>query len=220
MCGRFTLRTKLNVLLDQFAAELGETKTFDARYNIAPTQEVLAIRHPRQLVALRWGLIPSWAKDAKIASSTINARGDTVADKPAFRSAFKKRRCLVLADGYYEWLKDGKAKLPHLYEMDDGRPFALAGLWERWGGPDGNTPVETCSLITTDANELAAKVHDRMPVILPPDEYDLWLDPEFQDRDKLLSMLRPFPADEMTVRPVSTFVNNARNQGEACVAPA
>jgi putative SOS response-associated peptidase YedK len=207
------------VLLDQFAAELGETRTFDPRYNIAPTQDVLAIRHPRQLVALRWGLIPSWAKDAKIASSAINSRGDTIAEKPAFRAAFKKRRCLVLADGYYEWFKDGKARLPHLYEMDDGRPFALAGLWEWWGGPDGKSPVETCSLITTDANELAAKVHDRMPVILPPDEYDLWLDPEFQDRDKLLSMLRPFPADEMTVRPVNTFVNNARNQGEQCVAP-
>ncbi len=208
-----------SVLLDQFAAELGETQTFDPRYKIAPTQSVLAIRHPRQLVALRWGLIPSWAKDAKIASSTINARGDTVADKPAFRSAFKRRRCLVLADGYYEWLRDGKTKVPHLYEMDDGRPFAMAGLWEWWGGPDGKSPVESCSLITTDANELAAKVHDRMPVILPPEEYDLWLDPEFQDRDKLLSMLRPFPADEMTVRQVSTFVNNARNQGEACVAP-
>jgi putative SOS response-associated peptidase YedK len=220
MCGRLTLRTKLNLLLDQFAAELYETRTFDPRYNIAPTQEVLAIRHPRQLVSLRWGLIPSWAKDAKIAGSTINARADTVAEKPAFRAAFKKRRCLVLADGYYEWMKDGKNRLPHLYELDEGRPFALAGLWEWWGGPDGNSPIESCSLITTDANELAAKVHDRMPVILPPEDYELWLDPEFQDRDKLLSILRPFPADEMTVRPVSTFVNNARNQGDACVAPA
>src|SRR4051812_41529162 len=142
MCGRFTLRAKLNLLLDQFAAELHETRTFDPRYNIAPTQEVLAIRHPRQLVALRWGLIPSWAKDAKIASSTINARADTVAEKPAFRAAFKKRRCLVLADGYYEWLREGKSKLPHLYEMDDGRPFAMAGLWEWWGGPDGKSPIE------------------------------------------------------------------------------
>jgi len=113
-------------------------------------------------------------------------------------------------------LKDDKARMPHLYELD-GRPFAMAELWEWWDGPDGNTPVESCSLITTDANELAAKVRDRMPVILP--DCNLWLDPESQDRDKLLSMLRPFPADEMTVRPVSTFVNNARNQGEACVAP-
>jgi putative SOS response-associated peptidase YedK len=209
MCGRFTLRTKLNVLLNQFAAELAEMRTFDPRYNIVPTQEVLAIRHPRRLVALRWDFIPSWAKDAK-----INARGDTVADKPAFRSAFKRRRCLVLADGYYEWLNDGNANLLHLYEMDDGRPFALAGLWEAWQG------IETCSLITTDANELAARVHDRLPVILPDDAYDLWLDPESQDRDKLLSMQRPFPAGEMRVMQISTFVNNVRNQGEACIAPA
>jgi putative SOS response-associated peptidase YedK len=181
-----------------------------------PTQDVLAIRHPRRQVALRWDFIPSWAKDAK-----INARGGTVADKPAFRSAFKKRRCLVLADGYYEWLREGKAKLPYLYEMDDGHPFALAGLWESWRGPEGNSPpIETCTLITTAANELATKVHDLMPVILPPEDYDLWLDPEFQDRDKLLSMLRAFPADEMQVRPVSTVVNNARNEGEQCIAPA
>jgi putative SOS response-associated peptidase YedK len=214
MCGRFTLRAKLNLLLDQFAAELHETRTFDPRFNIAPTQEVLALRHPRQLVALRWGLIPSWAKDAKIASSTINARAETVADKPAFRSAFARRRCLVLADGYYEWLRAGQAKRPYLYEMEDRRPFAMAGLWESWQG------IETCTVITTDANELAGKVHDRMPVILPPEEYALWLDPEFQDRGKLLSLLAPFPADEMTARPVSPFVNNARHQGEACIAPA
>jgi putative SOS response-associated peptidase YedK len=227
MCGRYTLRTRLNLVLSQFSAEQSpyqDWSLWGPRYNIAPTQTVPAVRQPeqgakRELVALRWGLIPSWAKDAKIAYSTINARADTVATKPAFRSAFKKRRCLVVADGYYEWLKEGKAKLPQLYEMDDGWPFAFAGLWEWWGGPDGKSPVESCSLITTDANELAAKVHDRMPVILPPEDYDLWLDPEFEDREKLQSMLRPFPGDEMRVRPVSTHVNNARNEGPECLNP-
>ena len=139
------------------------------RYNIAPTQEVAAVRladGKRELAMLHWGLIPVWAKEKKIAFSTINARGDTVATKPAFRSAFKRRRCLVLADGYYEWQRDGKTKLPWLYEVEGGKPFALAGLWEVWHGSDkgDGPPLESCSLITTDANKLAAKVHDRMPV--------------------------------------------------------
>jgi putative SOS response-associated peptidase YedK len=195
MCGRYTLRTKLNLLLDQFAAELAGEIDYRPRYNIAPTQSVLAVRQPeqgakRELVELRWGLIPVWAKDTKIAYSTINARGDTVAEKPAFRSAFKKRRCLILADGYYEWLREGKAK----------------------------QPVESCTIITTDANKLASKVHDRMPVILHPDDYDLWLDSANDDRAKLEKLINPFPVKPMSVRPVSTFVNNVKNQGVQCIA--
>jgi putative SOS response-associated peptidase YedK len=227
MCGRYTLRTKLNLLLDQFAAELAGEINYRPRYNIAPTQSVLAVRQPeqgakRELVELRWGLIPVWAKDTKIAYSTINARGDTVAEKPAFRSAFKKRRCLILADGYYEWLREGKAKLPQLYEIDGGKLFAFAGLWEYWPGPkDGKPqPIESCTIITTDANKLAANVHDRMPVILHPDDYDLWLDPANDDRAKLEKLIKPFPVKPMSVRPVSTYVNNVKNQGAECVAPA
>ena len=205
------------MLLAQFAAELAEPLELSARYNIAPTQDVLAIRHPRDLVRFHWGLIPSWAKDKKIAYSTINARADTVATKPAFRSAFKKRRCLVLADGYYEWKKEGKAKLPYLYEIDGGKPFALAGLWEWWREPGTEGPgLESCSLITTEANTLASENHDRMPVILNETDYSRWLDPGVENP---VDLLRPLPSDRMSVRPVSTFVNNARNPGPECLAP-
>ena len=218
MCARYTLRVKLNLLLDQFAAELGDTEVWDAaRYNVAPTQAVPAVRigesGNRQLIFLKWGLIPSWAKDTKIASSTLNARADTVATKPAFRAAYKKRRCLVLTDGYYEWLRDGKEKQPFLYEVDGGQPFAFAGLWEWWPGPAGaNTPVESCTILTTSANELAREIHDRMPVILDLQDYAAWL--ACQEVP-----LVPFPAARMTVRPVNRWVNNVRNQGEKCIAP-
>ena len=198
----------MTVLAKQFLFDLGPLagEVFRPRYNIAPTQCVAVVRlmdGKRQLAMLHWGLIPR-AKDTKLAYSTINARADTVATKPAFRSAFKKRRCLVMADGYYEWQKDGKAKLPWLYEL--GEPFAFAGLWESWQG------LESCTIITTDANELASQVHNRMPVILDPADYDGWLAGEDIP-------LIPFPPERMTARSVSTFVNNARNEGAECVAP-
>ena len=163
MCGRYTLRTKLNLLLSEFAADLAPGVEWEPRYNIPPTANVPAVRlvdGKRQLTLFQWGLVPSWAKDTKIAYSTINARADTVATKPAFRTAYKKRRCLVLADGYIEWEKSGKDKLPWLYEVE-GKPFAFAGLWEAWYGQgEGKPPLESCTIITTDANELAAKVHN------------------------------------------------------------
>jgi putative SOS response-associated peptidase YedK len=215
MCGRYTLRLKQNLLLSQFAAELAEATEWEPRYNIPPTANVPAVRladGKRQLALFKWGLIPSWAKDAKIAYSTINARSDTVATKPAFRSAFKKRRCLVLADGYVEWQKDGKAKLPWLYEVDGGKPFAFAGLLEWWGGPDGKQPIESCTILTTDANELASEVHNRMPVILDADDYDAWLAGEEIP-------LVPFDSERMSARPISTTINNVRNQGPQCVDP-
>jgi putative SOS response-associated peptidase YedK len=210
MCGRFTLRTPLTVLAEQFLFDL-DAAMADAvpRYNIAPTQSVLAVRsgkRGRELASFHWGLIPSWAEDAKLAYSTINARADTVATKPAFRSAFKSRRCLVLADGYYEWRPVGKARLPSLYEVDGGKPFAFAGLWESW------RELESCTILTTGPNELASQLHDRMPVILDPEDYDAWLAGE-------QIPLVPFPADRMSARPVSTFVNNARNEGRECIAP-
>lgn len=221
MCGRFNLRTKLNKLLQQFALDTMYTdasepgnRIFEPRYNIAPSQDVLAVRlmeGKRELYKLRWGLIPSWAKDAKIAYSTINARADTVATKPAFRSAYKKRRCLIPTDGYYEWLRVGKEKQPYLYEVDGGELFAFAGLWESWNDPQGET-VESFTIITTDANELAKKVHDRMPVIIDPDDYGEWLACEEIP-------LIPFPPERMTCRPVSTYVNNARNEGPQCTEP-
>jgi putative SOS response-associated peptidase YedK len=217
MCGRFNLRTPMTVLARQFLFDLGPLagEAFRPRYNIAPMQSIPAVRlNPdgqRELAMLTWGLIPSWAKDKKIAYSTINARGDTVATKPFFRSAYKNRRCLVLADGYYEWQKEGKARLPWLYEMQTGAPFAFAGLWESWQ-PDGTEALESCTVLTTDANALASEVHDRMPVILDPADYDGWL------RGEQIPLI-PFPAERMRARPVSTFVNNARNDGAQCVEP-
>src|SRR5687768_9935500 len=168
MCGRFNLRTPMTVLAQQFLFELGPLagEAFRPRYNIAPTQLVAAVRARkdssppvRELALVQWGLIPSWAKDAKIGYSTINARADSVADKPAFRSAFQRRRCLILADGYYEWIQEGKQKIPIHYHLKSGRPFAFAGLWETWHGPpphDG-PKLESCTIITTGPNELAAK---------------------------------------------------------------
>jgi putative SOS response-associated peptidase YedK len=182
MCGRFTLRTKLNLLLSEFAAELQEDAIWESRYNIPPTAPVPVARlidGKRKLSLLKWGLIPSWAKDTKIAFSTINARADSAATKPAFRSAFKKRRCLVLADGYFEWESVGKAKLPWLYEIDGGKPFAFAGLWEScWGQGEDKLPLESCTILTTEPNALASRFHDRMPVVLHRDDYDAWMQGE------------------------------------------
>jgi putative SOS response-associated peptidase YedK len=227
MCGRYTLRTPLAVLAKQFEFELRDSlPEFGPLFNIAPTQEVAAVRAGedgrRELALLHWGLIPSWAKDAKRAFSMIMARADSVATKPAFRSAFKRRRCLILADGYYEWLHRGKAKLPYLYEVDGGAPFAFAGLWESWRGPEANNgpALESCALITTEANELTPEVHDRMPVIVDPADHVRWLDPAIQDADELLDLLIAFPAERMTARPVGTYVNNVRNQGPKCVEAA
>jgi putative SOS response-associated peptidase YedK len=226
MCGRYTLRTPLSVLARQFEFGLSAPlPDFGPLFNIAPTTDVAAVRTSesgtRELAFLHWGLIPSWAKDSKLAYSTINARADSVATKPAFRAAFKKRRCLVLSDGYYEWLRQGKTKLPYLYEVDGGQPFALAGVWESWRGPEGGAgpPLESCSLITTEANALAGEIHDRMPVILDQADYDRWLNPQIHDPVELQPLLAPFPAERMTARPVSTFVNNVRNQGPKCVEP-
>ncbi len=161
------------------------------------------------------GLIPSWAKDAKIGASCINARVETVDTKPAFRSAFKRRRCLVMADAYYEWRKEDKEPF-YISRKSDG-PMAFAGLWEFWKSPDG--PVESCTIVTTEATESMDELHDRMPVILPPNDYDLWLDPEFQGKERLLSMLRPYPVEEMTAFPVSTIVKSPKNESPACIGP-
>lgn len=230
MCGRFNLRTPMSVLVEQFRAEVVGGLQLAIRYNVAPTQQVAVVKLDqgrRLLTTQRWGLIPSWAKDPKVGFSGINARADTVATKPAFRAAFKRCRCLVLANGYYEWKAEGKLKQPYLFEIDGGQAFAFAGLWERWWGPEQKTsdqaapdqekpaPLESCTIITTDANPMAANFHDRMPVILDPRDYDAWLDPAAADVGDLLA---PFPADRMQVRPVSTYVNNARHEGAECIA--
>lgn len=219
MCGRFTLRLPPTELVKVFA--LLREPVLSPRFNVAPTQSVPVIRQTggdRELVLMRWGLIPSWAKDAALGASLINARAETVAEKPSFRSAFKKRRCLIPADGFFEWQKTGgKTKQPFFIGLRDDQPFALAGLWERWEkGPEG--PVESCTVLTTSPNELLAEIHDRMPVILPEATWDLWLDPEIQDAIALQSLLVPFPADEMQCYPVSTVVNSPRNDVPECIA--
>jgi putative SOS response-associated peptidase YedK len=172
----------------------------------------------RKLEMLRWGLIPSWAKDPEIGNRMINARGETVSEKPSFRKAFKVRRCLILADGFYEWQKTDNGKQPYHVRMQDGSPFAFAGLWEFWNG--GGDEMRTCAIITTEANDLMNEIHHRMPVILPPEDYDLWLDLDFDEKEPLTSLLRPCPDEAMEAYPVSRKVNRPANDEPGCIEPA
>ena len=192
------------------------------RYNVAPSQTVAAIaqfleNNQRQWLPLRWGLIPSWAKDMAIGYKLINARSETVAEKPSFRSAFKHRRCLIPTNGFYEWqpLVGSKKKQPYFIGLQNDDPFALAGLWERWESLEGDI-LETCTILTTTANELVSPIHDRMPVILQPQDYDQWLDPNFKQADKLKGLLKPYPATAMQAYPVSIKVNSPKNDSPEC----
>ncbi len=213
MCGRFTLTLpdpealKSAFDLDTLPPDL------PPRYNIAPTQSVATvILNPdtgrNELAVMRWGLIPSWSKDPAIGSKAINARSETAPEKPMFRSAFKSRRCLVVADGFYEWQKVGQGpKQPMYIALRDHEVFGFAGLWERWTEPESGEVLTTCTILTAEPNELIAPIHDRMAVILPHEAYNSWLDPKQKDTAKLLSLLKPYPADLMTVYPVSRRVN-------------
>lgn len=220
MCGRFTLSSPGEIVADLF--HLGEVPDLTPRFNVAPTQRVAVVVAPepdrRKLVGMRWGLVPSWAKDVKIGARMINARSETVATKPAFRSAFKRRRCLVVADGFYEWKRVGKAKQPFHIRMADGSPFGMAAIWEVWQ-PDDGERVVSCSILTTTPNALVADVHDRMPVILPPERHAVWLDTDLTDRDTLSGLLRPFAADSMCAVPVDRRVGNVRNDDPGLIEP-
>lgn len=221
MCGRFTLTTPIETLVETF--QLSSVPEDSApRYNIAPTQSVAAVltdeEEHRHLAWLRWGLIPAWAKDPSIGNRMINARAETMAEKPAFRVALQRRRCLVLADGFYEWQRVEGGKQPIYIRMADGRPFAFAGLWERWRASDGSS-LDSCTILTTGPNELVRPIHDRMPVILPPEAYDLWLDPTVRSAEPLLPLLRPYRAGVMTAFPVSPLVNNPANDDPRCIEP-
>lgn len=221
MCGRYTLSTPGDLLVELF--ELDAEPQLAARFNIAPTQEapVLRVAAPgdsRRLTLLRWGLVPSWAKSPDIGNRMINARAETVADKPAYRSSFRRRRCLVVADGFYEWQRTGGPKQPFLFRLAGGSPFAMAGLWDRWDKGEGEA-LETFTVLTTAPNDLVQPVHRRMPVILPPTAFEDWLDPELEDRERLLAHLQPLPSDQMEGFPVSTWVNNPANEGPRCVEP-
>ena len=203
MCGRYTLKAGGRELSDLFG--LSEEPEIEPRYNIAPTQQIPVVIEEeangeanggRTLEIMHWGLIPSWAKDPSIGARMINARAETVSEKPSYRSAFKKRRCLIVADGFYEWKRTDDGKQPYYLRLAGGGPFGFAGLWESWSMDSGDE-MRSATIITTEPNEVAAEVHNRMPVILPPDLYDVWLDPDNDDREELLSVLAPYPADEM-----------------------
>lgn len=226
MCGRFALMTPTEQLAMMFDVPETAVATLPPsipRYNIAPTQPVVAIRldehGERDLTFFHWGLIPSWSKDIQIGSRMINARSETVTEKPSFRTAFKRRRCLIPADGFYEWQKQADGKQPMFIRPSDEaeRPFALAGLWEFWSDPEGGT-IQSCTILTTTPNELMAPIHNRMPVIVEPEDFDLWLHPE-PDPEQGLHLLRPYPAAKMVAYPVSTLVNNPRNDNPECIQP-
>jgi putative SOS response-associated peptidase YedK len=219
MCGRYTLKTPTGVLAEWFEVEESPSSLIPS-YNIAPTQEVAAVVEEddkRKLEMFRWGLIPSWAKDPAIGNKMINARAETVSEKPSFRSAFKKRRCLILADGFYEWQKTDSGKQPFYIHMEDGSPFAFAGLWEDWKNGE---EIRSCAIITTDANDLMSEIHHRMPVILPPENYGAWLDPDFDEKEPLTALLKPYPSDEMEAYAVSRRVNKPSNNEPSVVEPA
>jgi putative SOS response-associated peptidase YedK len=220
MCGRYTLKTPIDALAEYFEVE-GYPSSLAPSYNIAPTQEVVAVveeDEKRKLEMLRWGLIPSWAKDPSIGNKMINARAETVSEKPSFRSAFKKRRCLIVADGFYEWQKTDSGKQPYHFKMKDSSPFAFAGLWESWD-KEGEE-IRSCSIITTDANDLMNEIHHRMPVILRPENYGAWLDQGFEEKEALMDLLRPYPSDEMEDYAVSRRVNKPSNNEPSVIEPA
>jgi putative SOS response-associated peptidase YedK len=219
MCGRYTLTVDAAVLAELFAIE--PLTELGPRYNIAPTQKVPIVRPGaggrREWATVRWGLIPSWAKEPTIGARLINARAETAADKPSFRAAFKHRRCLVPADGFYEWVKIGDGKRPHHIRFVDRRPFAFAGLWERWSPAQGEA-VESCTILTTSPNELIARLHDRMPVIVPRARFAEWLAESPLDAGAAAALLAPFPADGMEAVPVSARVSSPRNDDPGCLA--
>ena len=219
MCGRFTLTTDIDRLAEHFAFR-ATNLSYAPRYNIAPSQPVLTLidAQERRAGLLRWGLIPAWAKDPGIGDRMINARAETVAEKASFRRALQKRRCLVLADGFYEWRKEGKKKTPLFITLKSREPFGFAGLWETWKSPDGEA-VHSCTIITTTPNALMESIHNRMPVILPRAAETRWLDRAVEDPQALLPLLTPYPAEAMVAYPVSQIVNSPRNDTPACIEP-
>ncbi len=223
MCGRFARRSTQKVLADWFGVDPEEVPPFAPSYNVAPQSMQPVVRLDRdtgrrEFALLRWGLIPFWAKDAKIAYSTINARSEDAAARPAFREALRKRRCLVPADAFYEWQRvDAKTRLPYAFALKSGEPYALAGLWEYWR-PEQGEPLESFTILTTDPNELMEPVHNRMPVILEPRDYDRWLEPGDPARPPV-DLLRPLPAEKMTAWRISERVGNVRNNDPSLLEP-
>jgi putative SOS response-associated peptidase YedK len=222
MCGRYRLSRRKQILEEHFDTADWQDD-WSSRYNIAPTQPVPVIRqHPkeavRQISSMRWGLVPSWAKSPSGAAGMINARSETAAAKPAFRDPLKFRRCLIPADAFYEWKRIGTSKQPYCFELNDGKLFAFAGLWDGWKDGNGNW-LRTCTILTTTPNAVTSAVHDRMPVILDPGNYDLWLDPGMQNVAAVSELLMPYDARLMRSYPVSSRVSNVANDDEECARP-
>lgn len=220
MCGRFTLTVTPTQLAEAFA-QFTPPPELTPRYNIAPSQPVAVVANTGQnrVDYFVWGLIPSWAKEPAIGNKMINARAETLAEKPSFKAAYRRRRCLILADGFFEWRQNpDKSKTPMYIHLASRQPFALAGLWERWHSPHGDELL-SCTIITTEPNALMAAIHNRMPVILPPEAYACWLDPAEQPPDRLQALLATFPAELMAAYPVSAYVNSPANSGPQCIAP-
>lgn len=220
MCGRFVRTTDKDDVQSRFGIDPTGI-LLEPRYNIAPTQfhPVVILENDRRVLRMmKWGLVPHWATDEKVGYKMINARAEGIDTKPSFRTAFKKRRCLVLSNGFYEWKKvDSKTKIPYLIQLKSGEPFAFAGLWEQWDkGPE---PLETFTIITTENNELIEPIHNRMPVILHEKDEAIWLDPELHDVDKLKELLKPYPSGEMEMYEVSTDVNSPRNEDPSFIEP-
>jgi putative SOS response-associated peptidase YedK len=221
MCGRFTLATPAQEVAEHFG--LTEVPALSPRYNIAPAQSIAVVRRPESdeaplLELRRWGLIPSWAKDPGIGSRMINARLETAAEKPAFRAAFRRRRCLVPADGFYEWKPHPKRRRPHHVRLATGELFGLAGLFESWKSPEGES-VGSCTLLTTAASPAMSPLHDRMPILVDPEHYRKWLDPDLQEPDAILSLTRSSISEGLVFHQVSFRVNSPRNDDSACIEP-
>ena len=211
MCGRFSRKATLQAIVDEF--EIDEVNgAIEPSYNIAPGQEIAVILKDdsRKLGLLKWGLIPGWAKDPRIGNRMINARAETLAEKPSFKHPVRRKRCLIVADGFFEWKKEGKQKIPMYIFLKDQKPFVFAGLWDTWTSPEGKK-VSTCTIITTEPNKFMEKIHNRMPVILPRDHIDIWLNREVQDEHRVLPLLKPYPEKEMDAYEVSRMVNSPKN---------
>ncbi|MDI6802543.1 MAG: SOS response-associated peptidase [Bacteroidota bacterium] len=219
MCGRFSLKSTIQAIEDEFSIEESEIEILP-RYNIAPTQDVSVITNENKtrLVSFRWGLIPSWAKDQNIGNKMINARAETLTQKVSFKNALKKKRCLIIVDGFYEWKKTASEKAPMFISLKNEKPFAFAGLWEAWKTPAGKL-IRTCTIITTTPNELISPIHNRMPVILPKEFRNYWLESNNFDENKLIELLKPFPAKEMVAYEVSKYVNSPINDSPMCCEP-
>jgi len=219
MCGRFALIVDASVLADVF--DIDPPRDMEPRFNIAPTQTIPVVRTgkdgSRECEMLRWGLVPPWAKDLKIGARMINARAETVGEKPSFRAAIRRRRCLIPADGFYEWVVTENGKRPYFIHFSDSRTFAFAGLWERWTAR-GGASLESCTIITTTANEMISDIHHRMPVILPREKYDEWMVPDSLTAPRIAELLTPHSAVGMEAYPVSTHVNRPGNDGPECIA--